>query len=60
MGGFSCLELIGLEIEKEGDAVRRWDLVSGILRHANLSATQRYLETISDVEAIRWIENIYG
>lgn len=31
-----------------------------ILRHANLSTTQRYLGTISDVEAIRWIENIYG
>ena len=30
-----------------------------ILRHENLSATQRYLETISNVEAIRWIENIY-
>jgi integrase len=29
-----------------------------ILRHANLS-TQRYLGTISDQEAIRWIENIY-
>lgn len=31
-----------------------------ILRHANLSTTQRYLGTISEVEAIRWIENIYG
>ncbi|MDX2454074.1 site-specific integrase, partial [Desulfosarcina sp.] len=31
-----------------------------ILRHANLSTTQRYLGTISDAEAIRWIENIYG
>ena len=31
-----------------------------ILRHANLSTTQRYLGTISDVEAMRWIENIYG
>jgi integrase/recombinase XerD len=31
-----------------------------ILRHANLSTTQRYLGTISDIEAIRWIENIYG
>jgi integrase len=30
-----------------------------ILRHANLS-TQRYLGTISDVEAIRWIDDIYG
>jgi len=31
-----------------------------ILRHANLSTIQRYLGTISDIEAIRWIENIYG
>jgi integrase len=31
-----------------------------ILRHANLATTQRYLGTISDTEAIMWIENIYG
>jgi len=31
-----------------------------ILRHANLSTTQRYLGSISDQEAIRWIENIHG
>jgi integrase/recombinase XerD len=31
-----------------------------ILRHANLSITQRYLGKVSDVEAVRWIENIYG
>ncbi len=31
-----------------------------ILRHANLSTTQRYLGTVRHVEAIRWIENIYG
>jgi integrase/recombinase XerD len=30
-----------------------------ILRHSNLSTTQRYLGTISDVEAIRWIEKTY-
>ena len=30
-----------------------------ILRHANLLRTQRYLGTIGDTEAIRWIENIY-
>jgi integrase len=29
-----------------------------ILRHANLSTTQRYLGTISDVEAIRWISGL--
>jgi integrase len=31
-----------------------------ILRHANLSTTQRYLGKISDMEAMRWIENLYG
>jgi integrase len=31
-----------------------------ILRHANLSTTQRYLGKVSDTEAIRWIENIYS
>ena len=31
-----------------------------ILRHANLSTTQRYLGKITDNEAIRWIENLYG
>ena len=31
-----------------------------ILRHANLSTTQRYLGKVSDLEAIRWIENLYG
>ena len=31
-----------------------------ILRHANLSTTQRYLGTVSNVEAMRWIDNIYG
>jgi len=32
----------------------------GILRHANLSTTQRHLGKVSDVEALRWIENLYG
>jgi integrase/recombinase XerD len=31
-----------------------------ILRHANLSTTQRYLGKVSDNEAVRWIENLYG
>ena len=31
-----------------------------ILRHSNLSTTQRYLGTVSDVEAMRWIDNLYG
>ena len=30
-----------------------------ILRHAHL-ATQRYLGKVTDVEAIRWIENLYA
>ena len=31
-----------------------------ILRHANLSTTQIYLGKVDDMEAIRWIENIYS
>jgi len=31
-----------------------------ILRHANLSTTQIYLGKISELEAIRWIDNLYG
>ncbi|HSB06959.1 MAG TPA: site-specific integrase [Thermodesulfobacteriota bacterium] len=31
-----------------------------ILRHANLSTTQRYLGMVSDGEAMRWIDNLYG
>jgi hypothetical protein len=31
-----------------------------ILRHAHLSTTQRYLGKFTDVEAMRWIENLYG
>jgi integrase len=31
-----------------------------ILRHANLSTTQRYPGKVSDVEALRWIENSYA
>ena len=30
-----------------------------ILRHADLSTTQRYLGKVSDAEAIRWVENLY-
>ena len=31
-----------------------------ILRHANLSTTQRNLGKVNDSEAIRWIETLYG
>ena len=31
-----------------------------ILRHAHLATTQRYLGTVTDVEAIRWIEKLYA
>ncbi len=31
-----------------------------ILRHSHLSTTQRYLGKISDIEALKWIENLYG
>jgi len=37
------------------------EIVSKILlRHSNLSTTQRYLGEISDVEAMRWIDNLHG
>lgn len=31
-----------------------------ILRHANLATTQQYLGKVSDVEAMRWIDNLHG
>ena len=31
-----------------------------LLRHSNLSTTQRYLGKISDSEAMRWIDNLHG
>ena len=31
-----------------------------ILRHSNLSTTQRYLGRISDLEALKWIDNLHG
>ena len=31
-----------------------------ILRHSNLSTTERYLGKVSDVEAMKWIDNLYG
>jgi hypothetical protein len=31
-----------------------------ILRHANLSTTLHYLGKITDTEAMKWIENLYG
>jgi integrase len=31
-----------------------------ILRHANLSTTQLYLGKISDVEAMKWIDNLHA
>jgi len=31
-----------------------------ILRHSNLSTTQRYLGKVSDQEAMRWIDNLHG
>jgi len=30
-----------------------------ILRHANLSTTQRYLGKINETEAMSWIDNLY-
>jgi len=31
-----------------------------VLRHSNLSTTQRYLGKVSDVEARRWSDSIHG
>ncbi len=31
-----------------------------ILRHSNLATTELYLGTVSDTEALKWIENLYG
>jgi len=31
-----------------------------LLRHSNLSTTQVYLGKVSDVEAIRWIDNLHA
>ena len=31
-----------------------------ILRHANLSTTERYLGKIIEGEALKWIDNLYG
>ena len=37
------------------------EIVSKVfLRHANLSTTQRYLGSVNDIEAVRWIDNLYG
>ena len=37
------------------------EIVSKILlRHSNLSTTQRYLGKINVAEAIRWIDNLHG
>ena len=36
------------------------DRLKVILRHANLSTTQRYLGKISDLEAMKWIDNLHG
>ena len=37
------------------------EIVSKILlRHSHLSTTQRYLGKISDLEGLKWIENLYG
>lgn len=31
-----------------------------ILRHVDLTTTQRYLGNVNDREAIQWIENLHG
>lgn len=47
-------------VAKISDAGTPLEIVSKILlRHAKLSTTQIYLGKVSDVEVIRWIENLY-
>jgi len=37
------------------------EIVSKMIRqHAHLLTTQRYLGKVTEVEAMRWIENLYG
>jgi len=37
------------------------EIVSKILlRHSNLSTTQRYLGKVSEIEALRWMDQLYG
>jgi hypothetical protein len=36
------------------------EIVNVILRHSNLATIQQYLRKVSDVEALRWIENSYA
>jgi integrase/recombinase XerD len=31
-----------------------------VLRHSNLATTQQYLGKVTDLEAMRWIENLHG
>jgi integrase/recombinase XerD len=35
-------------------------IINLIHRNADLSTTQRYLGKVSEVEAVRWVENLYG
>jgi len=44
---------------KEGSRSRQ-NISKVLLRHSNLSTTQIYLGEVSDVEAIRWIDNLHG
>jgi integrase len=36
------------------------EIISILLRHVHLSTTQRYVGKISDTEALKWIEKLYG
>jgi len=38
----------------------RQNISKVLLRRSNLSTTQIYLGKVSDVEAIRWIDNLHG
>jgi hypothetical protein len=42
------------------ERAEKYEALKAIMRHAHLSTTQRYLGKVTDVEAMRWIENLYG
>jgi site-specific recombinase XerD len=36
------------------------EIVSEVILRPHLSTTQRYLVKVTDVEVMRWIQNLYG
>ncbi len=62
LSGFKFIEDLSTtsEISKMGGRLKLCISQKVLLRHASLSSTQRYLGRISDVEAIRWMDNLHG